>query len=181
MNDRAAFADLIFAVGEFYAESLSVTRVEMYYSALADLDLADIRAALNVHLQTSRFFPKPVEIREAINGSAEDRAEVAWNAVQKLVRSHGWIKSPQPEAWPDEATRRAAMDLYGGWVALCENLPAGGPEMLGTAKLFKANYAAYARSEARADALPPSPDEARKVLNDMKQQLVARGLPTGGL
>jgi hypothetical protein len=101
--------------------------------------------------------------------------------MQRLVRDYGWVTAPPLEAWPDEATRRAALELYGGWVALCENLPAAGPEMLGTAKLFKAGYAAYARRDDRAVALPPSREEARARLHGLKAKLAARGLPTGKL
>jgi hypothetical protein len=180
-RERAEFATLMLGLGETYGEAVSDARMEIYFAALADFEMSAIRAALNVHVRTSKFFPRPAEIREAIGGSAEDRAEVAWSAVQRLVRRHGWANPPRPENWPDEATRHAAMELYGGWTALCENLPAAGPEMLGTAKLFKASFAAYARRDDRAAALPPTHEEARAALADLKKQLDARGLPAGKL
>jgi hypothetical protein len=179
--DRAAFAELIFAVGEIYSEALSDTRVEFYFAALSDLDLPEIRTALNAHVRAVKFFPKPAEIREAVVGSAEDRAELAWNGLLRIVRRHGWANPPKPEEWEDPAMRRAALELYGGWTALCENLPSAGPEMLGTAKLFKASYCAYARRDDRVAVLPPSQDEARKALHSLKLELVSRGLPTGQL
>lgn len=180
-RDRQSFAALMLAVGEVYGESVSDARMELYFAALADLDLGTISGAVEAHMRAQKFFPRPSEIREAIDGSAEDRAEVAWTAVRRLVRLRGWINPPMLEDWPDEATRRAAMELYGGWQALCENLPASGPEMLGTAKLFKATYCAYARRNDRVAALPPSRDEARQRLSGLKMELVARNLPTGNL
>jgi hypothetical protein len=180
-GDRKAFAVLMLGLGETYGEPVSEARMEIYFAALSDLDLPDIRAALNVLVRTSKFFPRPAEIREAVCGSAEDRAELAWSAVQRIVRAHGWANPPKDEDWPDEATRRAAMELYGGWRALCENLPAAGPEMLGTAKLFKSSFAAYARRDDRVPALPPSRDEARAVLSGLKAELAKRGLPNGEL
>lgn len=181
-HERADFATLLMAVGEVYGEAISDTRMELYFAALADMALADVRAAMNAHVQMKTFFPRPAELREAVNGSAEDQAELAWTTLVRLVRRHGWANPPKPDDWPDEATRQVAIELYGGWTALCENLPAAGPEMLGTAKLFKASYAAHARRGVRdAAALPPSQSEARARLSSLKQELAARGLPAGKL
>ena len=182
--DRAPFAELMIGVGEVYGEPVSDARMELYYRALEDLSLDEIRAAANAHVRGSRFFPKPAELREAIDGSAEDRAELAWTSVVALVRRYGYPgvdgRGTAPE-FPDEATRRAAMELYGGWRSLCENLPSTGPEMLGTAKLFKASFAAYARRDAVAPMLPPSKDEARALLGNVKRELDKRALTTGKL
>lgn len=180
-QDKPAFATMMVATGELFNRTLSPLVLEMQYTVLADLELADIQRAVTAHVRTKTFFPTPAEIREAVNGSAEDRAELAWTAVVRLVRARGWANPPKPEDWPDEATRRAAMEIYGGWQALCENLPAAGPEMLGTAKLFKANFSAHTRRDDRAVALPASKDDARKALGNLKQELVARGLPAGKL
>lgn len=181
-SDRKDFAILMLGLGETYGEPVSEARMEIYFAALADLELPAIRAAATAHVRGAKFFPRPAELREGVDGSAEDRAELAWVAVTRMVRHRGWTNPPSPEDWPDDAMRRAAMELYGGWQALCENLPAAGPEMLGTAKLFKASYAAYARRDDRtAAALPPSREEARKALGDLKRELAARGLPAGKL
>jgi hypothetical protein len=48
-------------------------------------------------------------------------------------------------------------------------------------KQFKATYAAYARRDQRDLLLPPSQDEARKVLGNLRMELVKRELPTGDL
>lgn len=179
--DKPAFATMMVATGELFNRAMSETMLEMAFNALADLPLADVQRAVTAHVRTRSFFPTPAEIRQAISGSPEDRAELAWAAVVRLVRSHGWANPPKADEWPDEATRCAAMELYGGWVALCENLPAAGPEMLGTAKLFKASFSAYARHDDRAALPPPTREEARKALGDLKAQLAARNLPAGKL
>lgn len=180
-RERGAFAELMVGIGEVYGEAISEARMELYFSALADLDLGAIRQAATAHVRAQKFFPRPAELREAIDGKAEDRAELAWGGLLQMVRHRGWTNPPKPEEWDDQAMRRAAMELYGGWAALCENLPTAGPEMLGTAKLFKASYCAYARRDERVAVLPPSQDEARKALHGLKLELASRGLPTGEL
>jgi hypothetical protein len=179
-QDRQRFAELVLGLGETYGEPVSDARMEIYWRALEDLSFAAVQRAANVHARTSKFFPRPAELREAVEGPIEDQAELGWAAVQSIVRRYGYWANPEDVQWPDEITKHAAMKLYGGWRALCEHLPASGPEMLGTAKLFKAHYAAVSR-QAQREALPPSREEARNVLADLKAKLDARGLPSVGL
>lgn len=178
--ERERFAALLLGLGETYGEPVSDARMEIYWRALEDLTFAAVYQAANIHARTSKFFPRPSELREAVTGPLEDQAEVAWMAVHSLVRRHGYWAKPEDVQWPDEVTQHAALKLYGGWRALCEHLPASGPEMLGTAKLFKAHYAAVSR-QAQRETLPPSREEARNVLVDLKAKLEARGLPSGPL
>jgi hypothetical protein len=189
LDDREAFALLMTGLSETYNEPVSVARMEIYFSALVDVSIDDVRRAAYAHVSSSKFFPKPAEIREWIAGNVEDRAEVAWNVVVNLVRRVGYPgvdgRGKAPD-FPDEATRRAALELFGGWVALCEQLPgAGSPSFIGTAKQFRALYGAYARRDA---ALPPgetgrelSAGDARAALSELKANLQKRGLPTGAL
>lgn len=178
-RDRERFSDLMVGLGETYGEPVSAARMEIYFAALMDLPLAELRAAATIHVQTQKFFPRPSELREALHGTPEDRAELAWLAVLRLVRRFGYWRAPGEMDWPDEATYRAAMELYGGWRALCEKLPGGGPELLGCAKLFKASHAASLRHAVRASL--PSREDATAKLRDVKAELLARGLPTGPL
>lgn len=187
--DRATFATLMFGLGETYNEPISDARMEIYFSALSDLSIDAVHQAASAHVRGSKFFPKPAEIRELVGGAVEDRAEIAWATVVNLVRRHGWLGVDgrgKPPAFEDDATRRAALELFGGWTALCEQLPgAGSPAFLGTAKQFKALYGAYARRDL---ALPAgetgrelSAGEARAALGSLKLELQKRNLPTGSL
>lgn len=179
-EDRGAFAELLLGIGETYGEPVSDARMEIYFRALDDLSLNRVREAANHHVRSSRFFPKPAELREAVDGSFEDAAEIAWTNVRAIVRKYGYWAKPSSIQWPDAVTEHAAMKLYGDWKALCEHLPASGPEMLGTAKLFKGHYAAVSR-QAQREALPPGREEAKAILDGLKAELDKRGLPSGVL
>jgi hypothetical protein len=170
-------------LAEVFNESLSPARLGIYFAALADLDLDALRVGATTHARTQKFFPRPSELRDAVYGAVEDRADLAWNAVLRLVRRHGYYNPPPAAAWPDAAARRAALDLYGGWRGLCGSLPADGPELLGTAKVFKASYRAYDQRGQR-QGLPPgetgrelSASEAMAALGGLRIALEARGLP----
>lgn len=187
LTDRQAFAALMIGLGETYGEPVSDVRLELYFSALQDLDLEELRQAVITCVRFHKFFPRPVELREAVEGSLEDRADVAWLAVMRLVRRFGYYQPAPEDAWPDAAARRAALEMYGGWRGLCAGLPGEGPELLGAAKLFKASYRAYAGNERRLLLEAGDPDrptsqlEAQGALRSLKQQLEARGLPSGKL
>ena len=174
-DEERAFVEVLFAMGEAFETSVSAIRAEMVCRALEDLPFEAVKAAAATHLRHGKFFPKPAELRELVEGNTDDQAEIAWQWVPKEVRRVGYLGTP---SYPDEATKRATEGLFGSWRALCENLPAGGPELLGFRKQFLALYGARAR-EAQRGELGPSRDEARGQLEGLKAQLRARGLPTG--
>lgn len=152
-DDRPAFARGLYALGETFNEPVSELRAEAYFDALRDLPIVDVLQAMRQAIKAGRFFPRPVEIREAIDGSTEDQAEIAWGAAVALVRQRGWYNPPAEADWPNWMTRRAALELFGGWQRLCECLPGEGPGFHAAAKQFKATFRAYANRERR-DALP---------------------------
>jgi hypothetical protein len=175
-HDRQPFAELLLAIGETYGEPVSDARLEIYFRALSDLDFTDVRSAADIHVRMQKFFPRPAELREAVEGSVEDQAELAWSHVRREIRRVGYLGVP---SWPDEATRRAAHELYGGWTALCSNLPAEGVGLVTAAKQFKATYGAYARLEAHeAICFPTGRDEAKAQLVGIRNALNERGLPS---
>lgn len=185
--DRVGFVELMLGLGETYGEAVSDARMEIYFAALADLALADVRRAATVLVRTQKFFPRPAELREGVNGSLDDRAELAWMALLTAVRHIGYMgtdgKGAAPDFDGDAALRRAALQLFGSWARLCEFLPSNGPELLGIAKQFKAAYRAYDNREQRhliaeheRNALSKS--EAVGILAHVKRELRVRNLPT---
>ena len=179
-QDRPALAHALMLMGDTFNEPVGELRAEGYFDALRDLEIGDVLTACREAIRTARFFPRPVELRDTIEGHTEDRAEMAWILVQREVRRVGYTGVPE---FPDTATERAALELYGGWDRLCACLPASGPELLGVAKQFKSTFGAYARRDQRevAGLLGASKQDARKALANVKAELVKRGLPTGAL
>lgn len=176
--DRREFAVLMLGIGEAFGEVVSPTKLDIYFSALADLPIDELRRAATVHVQTQKFFPRVAELREAIDGNATERADLAWVALLREVRRVGWCGVP---TWTDPVLKATALGMFRDWRDLCETMPGDGPALLGMAKQFKATYAAYARRDLRENLLPPSRDEARASLKDLAKELVSRGLQAPGL
>ena len=142
-EDRPAFAEAMHALGETFNEPVSDIRAEAYFDALSDYSLAEVNTAVRVALRRCKFFPRPAELRELLDGNAEDNAEVAWGAVLREIRRVGYMGIPNL----DPRVLRAVNEMWGGWRRLCETLPGEGPELIGWAKQFKSAYQATERVE----------------------------------
>src|SRR5215510_6469474 len=162
-NQNRDFIQVLLAMGEMYETPVSTARGEMFLRAIEDLPFDAVKAAANSHARHSKFFPRPADLRELVEGNLDDRAEQAWNALLPLIHRVGYTGTP---TWTDPAMERAALSLFGSWRRLCEQLPAGGPELLGHAKNFRQAYLAYARTAAAAkpELQEPSREDAKALL-----------------
>ena len=114
--DRGRFAVALATLAEVFGEALSSARLESYFQALADLDIDAVEAAAQICMRTRKFFPKPAELREALDGSPEDQAEVAWMRFLGAVREIGGYESVN---FGDPVTHAVVMDLWGDWPTAC--------------------------------------------------------------
>ena len=64
--DRPAFGQVLAALGETYRAPFSTSQAEIYWRSLADQDLDAIRRAAGELVKTSKWLPKPSEIRDEI-------------------------------------------------------------------------------------------------------------------
>lgn len=119
-TDAARFAQCLAVLSETFNESISDLRAEAYFLALSDLDIEDIEGAVKDAIRTLRFFPKPVELRDLILGSAQQNAEEAWHTLKYEVRRVGYIGKPKLDAVSQYAVDAA----MGGWRYVCTHLPA---------------------------------------------------------
>jgi hypothetical protein len=143
-DERPAFAQALVLLAETLAEPISELRGEGYWLALRDRPLVDVLTAFRLLLQTARFFPKPADVRIAIDGPIEDRAELAWIEAMHAAASGTAKHLP---ARDEDAVLWAGIDAFGGWRWFCEcpDSPTA------RAKLFRGAYMAEARAAERTD------------------------------
>lgn len=110
-ENRTAFACDLALCAEVFAESLSDTRIEAYFVALADLDLDTVRHAIRHLIGTARYFPRPAEIREAIEGSPGEQALAAWTRVEAAAQAIGGYASVDF----GDPVLHATVAQLGGW------------------------------------------------------------------
>lgn len=171
-QDRPHFAEAMHAMAETFNEPMSDIRAEAYFDALRDLPMGRVNAAVRLALRTCRFFPKPVELRELVEGSADQRADFAWGEVLEQIRRVGYMGSP---TFTDPAISDTVCQVWGGWRRLCETLPGEGPELVGWMKQFKAAYKTVsARDAIAAASVAALPDGLRQTVAQLAAAKVMR-------
>jgi hypothetical protein len=116
-TDAEAFAELLATVGEFYDANISAARHAMYFGALLEFDFDIVRAAMNKHVATSKYFPKPADIRDLIEGTESERDANVWLSLNAAIRRVGVWQSVIIE---DPYLADAIIRIWGSWVACCE-------------------------------------------------------------
>lgn len=150
--DRQQFATAMYTAGEVFNEPVSEIRIEAYWHALVDLEIEGVLSAITYGIKSERFFPRPADIRNAIMGTAEERAEKAWSQIARAMRSNGRLQRPRelPSAI------QSVIDSFGGWALLCE---------LNTdraAGMFRRRYVALDRT-IQIERLIGGRDERRQI------------------
>ncbi len=97
---------------EYFGCEFSETLLDIYFRALADMDIEQVETAAMKAVQSCKFFPKIVELRELLDGGAEERALVGWETLQRAVQQYGPYKSVM---FADPRIART-VDAMGGWV-----------------------------------------------------------------
>lgn len=125
-EDKRAFFDLMMAAGEVYGREVTQPMAAIYFSALANVSIEQVQAAMMAHMQnpdSGQFFPKPADLIKQITGTTkqqdaaiEDRAAVAWACIERDIRrigSYGTLKL-------DDKQALATIKAMGGWQSICQ-------------------------------------------------------------
>jgi hypothetical protein len=99
-------------------EPLTKEALKMFFMLWADYSLDQVKQALQEHMRTSVFMPKPADIIARIEGTAEDRAKFAWQIVVRAIQRLGHYESVR---FPSPAYHYA-IEQMGGWQGLCVSL-----------------------------------------------------------
>lgn len=114
-KDIKPLAQMLDFLAEGIGAEMTAVRHRFYYSCLSDLDIQDIKSALNKISRTitMQIMPKPGEIRAAIEGNTEDKALLAWTVAQK--NKNAWVSIK----FEDKAIH-GTVEAMGGWVKFCQ-------------------------------------------------------------
>ena len=113
-KDETAFAELLAACAEIFDKNISATGTELYFQALKEFSIEDLKGAIGKIIATRTYasMPKPGEIREAIMGKEGDQGMIAWQKVDEAIRKHGAYDT----VVFDDPKIPVVIDLMGGWV-----------------------------------------------------------------
>ena len=105
------FSEKLLVLAEILGEELSKGRVGAYWELFKSYPDKKINKMLNQAAITSRFFPKPAELLEFINGKPEDNALIAWQKVMDKIIDDGYYSS----VIFDDLLIHKVIDDLGGW------------------------------------------------------------------
>ncbi|MFA5378171.1 MAG: DUF6475 domain-containing protein [Dehalococcoidia bacterium] len=115
MKDRLAFIQAISGLAEVFNAEMSEMKLAIYEEALSRFSDEQVQAAINYSAGTMRFFPKPVELIEAIEGSKEEQATLAWESLLNAITHEGAYHTVDFEDGRISKTVR----MLGGWQEIC--------------------------------------------------------------
>lgn len=113
-RDRPAFLKIVTAMSEMYQRDCSAAVIDLYFQALRSLAIEQVQAAVVSLLETSKFMPRPAEIREVIEGPAPKTspAERAWPRLLEMV---DMLHNCNHVECDDPALGKAIKVTFGGW------------------------------------------------------------------
>jgi len=115
MKSRKKFAELFSILCEaFDRKPLSDGLIEIYWKMLSPFSEEEVNQAINQAVITLKFFPKPAEILEILQGDKQDRAMIAWEKVFRALGRVGTYASVKF----DDPVIHSTIELMGGWIEL---------------------------------------------------------------
>jgi hypothetical protein len=117
-TDRKEFALLIAGVYAYHRQPCSEALITMYWRGCQRWTIEQVTTAidrLTVDPEAGRFPPKIADIVRVLEGTATDRAALAWGKVLEAMSAVGAYRDV---VFDDPAIHAAVQDL-GGWPKLC--------------------------------------------------------------
>lgn len=111
--DRPRFFQVMQVLAETFGEALSQLRLEAYWRALADLPIDGLEAACEQHTRTSRFFPKPAELRAMFPSGVPDAGGAFAELCAAMCRPDAYFGRPALPSYLATTVER-----MGGWIAV---------------------------------------------------------------
>lgn len=119
--ERDVFLQRFLGLCELFGVAADEFKTELYFRALSRFSAQEVARGIDRAITQCRFFPKPVELLELIQGCPEDIAEVEAGKVVEAVKRVGSWKSV---VFDDAVTAAVVEQGFGGWVKLCSELTA---------------------------------------------------------
>ena len=86
------------------------------FAVLQRYPIEAVEAAIQKHMEESPYMPKPCDIIKNIEGTAEERALMAWRHVLRAITKYGRYQSIKF----DDPVIHYAIDYMGGWHRICQ-------------------------------------------------------------
>ena len=147
-DDFGIFAMEMAKMSELYQKPMSEAMIALYFDDLAAYAIAAVIAGLRAHRldpDRGRFFPKPADVVQKVQGDTEARALLAWDDAVAAVIDVGPYESVR---FRDPLITRVIAAM-GGWPSFYDW---SDKEMPFKRKEFCDRYSVYARNTRHGEA-----------------------------
>ena len=135
-NVRPWFAKLMVETAESYGTKLTEGRIRAYAIDMGDLPAEELAAAFaTCRREGSGFFPSVAEVRRQCVATPDDRALLAWTAMEQAASKVGAYQSVE---FADPVAAQALLQVFGSWPNWCQQEI--GPELHTKRLQFMAAY-----------------------------------------
>ncbi|MEZ6852772.1 DUF6475 domain-containing protein [Halodesulfovibrio aestuarii] len=143
-QQRERFLQGLAGLCELHNRQATEAMAKLYFFALQQFEIEDVLRAMVKAVTASKFFPRPAEIIEFIQGNPEDVAEVEASKVLEAVKRVGAYKSV---VFDNPVTAAVIEHGFGGWVKLCSEMRADSEKWF--RKDFCKLYVSFSRQDVR--------------------------------
>ena len=78
MKDEQKFKELLLMLGDIFDKKVSGTILKTYWQILSSYTDTQFATAVDAHMRVGKFFPRPADFIELIEGTSEANAHEAW-------------------------------------------------------------------------------------------------------
>jgi hypothetical protein len=117
-EQKAEFGQLLRDVMAFYRQDVSPFALTVWWQACQRFDLEQVSKALTAHAmdpERGQFAPKPADLVRQLEGTATDRAMMAWGKVLEAIQRVG----AYTDVVFDDPAIHAVIEDLGGWPKIC--------------------------------------------------------------
>jgi hypothetical protein len=117
-SEKQEFGQLLTNVMAYYGKDASDFLLDAWWGACSGVSLEQVQKAINQHIRDAErgaFPPKVSDIVRSLQGTATDRATIAWG---KVLGAMGSVGAYTDVVFDDAAIHAAIVDC-GGWTKIC--------------------------------------------------------------
>jgi hypothetical protein len=114
MDDKRFIANFT-GMAEAFGAEITPLKIRIYTMVLQKFTDDRIEQAIMQACATLKFFPKPAEIIELIEGKPSEQALIAWEQLLQTIQKHGSYQSIIFE----DGRIAQTVELMGGWLQVC--------------------------------------------------------------
>ena len=111
MKNRKKYMEFMNGMAAVFDKEVNKILIDVYWKILEPYTDEQCEKALNTIITTSKFWPKPAELIEVIQGGKSENAVLAWIKTDKAVRNHG----PYVSVKFDDPVIHGVIEILGGW------------------------------------------------------------------